>query len=214
LDNMTTVAEGAALARLFTRGRQIVIANGLHVNALPRSRSGCAATLVRRFFDTLSPGDVACAASAAPVRLVPQFARRAAELEPAAPLPGNAASAQQLRVAEAALLTLGDVWSRADAASSATVLGLRGGSFRAVMHGENLHVSLYQERWTEDVSVSGAMEQPLGRGGAVRARVAVTGPDGLKGHLRIDWPEGGPESRAHIEGDLDGLTVSAGAPAP
>jgi hypothetical protein len=97
LDNITTMADGAAVAGAFKHGTQIRVANSFHVNALPRARSGCGAEIVRRFIETLSPGDAACAAAVPPLRLVPGFAMRAAQVEPAKAFAGNHADAAQLR---------------------------------------------------------------------------------------------------------------------
>ena len=43
LDNLTTLTDGAAVAKRFVRGRQLIVANSFHVNALPHARSACAA---------------------------------------------------------------------------------------------------------------------------------------------------------------------------
>src|SRR5450631_282536 len=74
LDNMTTMADGEAVAKAFKRGRQVRLANSFHVNALPRARSACGAKIVRRFIATLDPGDLGCAAAIRPLFLVPRFA--------------------------------------------------------------------------------------------------------------------------------------------
>jgi pimeloyl-ACP methyl ester carboxylesterase len=213
LDNMTTIAEGAAAAREFKRGRQVILVNSFHVNAMPRSRTACGAELVRRFIETLDPGDARCAAEVPPVRLVARFARHATDLPPATAIAGNAANEALLRIAAAAVLTVGDAWSRSTAESSDMQSGLRGGTYRSVTHGDNLHVSLYQLRWTEDVAVSGALERPLARGGLVRARVSVTAAGG-GGTLSIEWREGVADARAHIGGVLRGSRVAAEVAAP
>ena len=96
LDNMTSVADGAAAAARFPAAHHVVITNGFHVNALPHSRSECGAQLVRRFLTNLSTEDDSCAAQVPPVRLVPRFARHAAQLAPAQALtrqPGRRAGA-------------------------------------------------------------------------------------------------------------------------
>jgi hypothetical protein len=89
---------------------------------------------------------------------------------------------------------------------------LRGGGFLCVLHGPNLHVSLYQVRWTEDLVVSGALERTPR--GAVSARLQVAGPDGQTGRLAIRWAEEGPEPTAWIDGSLGGVAVVAALPAP
>ncbi len=79
LDNITTPADGAAVARAFKHGTQIRIANSFHVNALPRARSACGAQIVRRFIETLSVGRYALRGEVPPLRLVPQFALHASD---------------------------------------------------------------------------------------------------------------------------------------
>ncbi len=214
LDNMTTVANGAAAARAFKRSRQVVIANGLHVNALPRARSPCGADIARAFIETLEVPDLACAARVAPVRLVPQFARHAEELAPLTPRAGNRADEQRLRVANAVLQTLGDVLARVPQNSSGSGKGLRGGSFLIVQHGANLHVSLYQVRWTEDVAVSGAIERSPGPEGWVSARVSLSDVSGFDGELSIRWLEGAGDDEARLSGRLGDARLEALAAAP
>jgi pimeloyl-ACP methyl ester carboxylesterase len=222
LDNITTVADGAAVAAEFKRGRQLVIANSFHVNALPRARSPCAAELVRRFLDTLSPGDTGCTATVPALRLVPQFARRTADLPPAAPLVGNRADTKQLKAVTAALQTLGDVLTQVGGNSSGTGRGLRGGRFLITRHGGNVHVSLLQVRWTEDLAVSGVLDQAAGPAGPqtlVRARIEVSGPAGLTGHLQARWTDGTALASARVDGGFGtrrfgARHISAAAPAP
>jgi pimeloyl-ACP methyl ester carboxylesterase len=214
LDNITTLADGAAAARHFKHGRQLVIANSFHVNALPRARSTCGATLVRRFLANASIGVADCAAAVPPLRLVARFARRIGELPPVTALAGNQADAATLSLAQAALQTLGDVLARIPQNSTGSGKGLRGGSFLIVAHGRNMHVSLYQVRWTEDVSVSGAIERAPGPDGTVSARLQVTDVDGDSGELRIVWREGRADALATISGRIGAATVAAAAPAP
>ena len=214
LDNMTTVADGAAAARALKRGRQVVIANSFHVNALPRARSPCGAEVARAFIETLAVPALACAARVAPLRLVPQFARHAEELPPATPRTGNRADGERLRVANAALQTLGDVLARVPQNSSGSGKGLRGGSFLIVQHGANVHVSLYQVRWTEDVAVSGAIERSPGPEGMVSARVKLSDVSGFDGELSIRWREGTSGAEAQLSGRLGDARLEALAPAP
>ncbi len=213
LDNMTTVADGAAAARAFKRGRQVVIANSFHVNALPRARSACGAEITRSFLETLAVTDTACAARVPPLRLVPLFARHAAELAPAVARAGNRADEDRLRVASAALQTLGDVLARVPQNSSGSGKGLRGGSFLIVQHGTKLHVSLYQVRWTEDVAVSGAIERSPGPEGEVLARLKISDLSGFNGDLEIRWREGAAAA-AQLSGRLGDLRLEAAAAAP
>ncbi|MFI4889668.1 MAG: alpha/beta fold hydrolase [Steroidobacterales bacterium] len=214
LDNMTTVADGAAVAHSFKRGRQIVIANGFHVNALPRGRSECAAVLVRRFITTLETGDASCAAQVPPLRLVPQFARHAAQVEPAAALPGNRAGTEQLRWVHAAVMTAGDVLARLSGNSTEQGVGLRGGRFRVLQVARAVRVALIQVRWTEDLAVSGSIDNPEARSGIVHALLQLATPDGLTGEITVEWSEGIANSMATIHGRVAGAVVAARTAAP
>jgi len=213
LDNMTPVADGAAAAARFPRAHHVVITNGFHVNALPHSRSECGASLVRRFIANLSTGDDSCAAQVPPVRLLPQFARHASELLPAQGLPGNEAPEEALRAASAALLTAQDVIVRTLANGAGRGVGLRGGTFTATGAGGGYHLVLHEVRWTEDVAVSGQIDWP-GRSGVTHALLEVQAPQGVRGSLELQWPEGAGGSQASARGTLASRALVAQAPAP
>jgi pimeloyl-ACP methyl ester carboxylesterase len=212
LDNMTTTADGAAVARTFEHGRQLLIVNSLHVNALPRGRSQCAAQIVRRFLETLSPGDTHCTGEVPPVRLVPQFARQVTELDPASAQAGNRSDARQLKVVSAAVQTVGDVLARLESNTSGEAKGLRGGSFRIARDDAAVHLSLDGVRWTEDLSVSGTIDRSSASG-EVRAALELTGPAG-SGRLDIRWREGVAQASARITGEIEGARVVAVQAAP
>ncbi len=213
LDNMTSVADGAAAAARFPAAHHVVIANSFHVNALPQARSECAAILVRRFLTNLSTEDDSCALEVPPVRLVPRFARQAAELSAAQPLAGNQAQEEELRLVSAALLTCEDAIARAQANGAGTDVGLRGGAVTVAGSGAGYHLTLREVRWTEDVAVSGEIDWP-GHSGKVQANVAVRTSHGLRGKLELEWPEGLASARATARGTLGTHTVAAEAPAP
>ncbi len=186
----------------------------LHVNALPRARSACGAEIVRRFIATLDPGDLRCATAVPAVRLVPRFAARAAELEPAVALQGNSADATQLQLVAAAVLTAGDILARVDSNSTDRGKGLRGGSFQIVHHGDSLEIVVDRVRWTNDLEVSGTIDKPSGYTSTVSAHLDSVGPGGAAGQLQIHWQEGLADVRAHITGKISGRTVVAQMPAP
>src|SRR5262249_19705655 len=91
LDNMTPVADGGMVAKRFRRGHQIIVPNGLHVNALHHSRSACPAEIARRFVETLEVGDTKCLQTVPEVRILGAFAQQVHELEPARAKTGNGA---------------------------------------------------------------------------------------------------------------------------
>jgi pimeloyl-ACP methyl ester carboxylesterase len=212
LDNMTSVATGAAAAAHFAHPRHLIVANGFHDNAQPHSRSECGEVIVRRFLDTLETGDESCAAAVPPVRLVPRFARQAAELDAAHAGPGNQADEAALRVVTAAFLTCEDAIARARDNGAGRGVGLRGGTFSVTRAQEGYRLALQGVRWTEDVAVSGRIVWP-GRTGTVHAQVTLASPQG-PGTLTLSWPEGVSNARAQARGQLSGQVVAAEAPAP
>jgi pimeloyl-ACP methyl ester carboxylesterase len=212
LDNMTSVADGAAAAALFPRAHHVILANSFHVNALPSARSECGARLVRRFIQTLASGDESCAAAVPPVPLVPRFARWLRELDPAQASSANQASPTQLRVVTAALFTAADVLARAQENGAGRGIGLRGGTFTSAAVGGGYRLHLTDVRWTEDLSVSGSLEAG-GQGAVVRADLDVSSPAGA-GKLLLSWPQGAGGARATAAGKLGAERVDAQAEAP
>jgi pimeloyl-ACP methyl ester carboxylesterase len=213
LDNMTTAADGAAAAKRFARGRQLIVANSFHVNALPHARSGCAAEIVRRFVATLQPGDTRCTQAVPEVPLLPQFARRVSELAPAHALPGNAAASEQLRAATAALLTAGDVIARVETNTSGEGVGLRGGTFSIKAQRDGYMLTLRKVRWSEDLAVSGTLSCPE-QSGRVEGELTLAGADEFSGPLSVSWMEGAAQARAQIRGKLGKAVVAAEMAAP
>jgi pimeloyl-ACP methyl ester carboxylesterase len=213
LDNMTPVADGALVAKRFPHGRQIVVPNGFHVNALPHSRSGCPADIARTFIETLDPGDTQCLQSIPEVRLVPAFALRVRELPRARALNGNEANELQLQIVSAAVLTLGDAIARVESNSTGKALGLRAGSFDIAPGGGDIRLTLHDLRWAEDLGISGKVTKPR-RSGAATADIAFIGPDGNKGVLFVRWTEGELQAHAKVTGKVGDARVVAVVPAP
>jgi len=214
LDNMTTRADGAAVASAFKRGTQVLIANSFHVNALPHARSGCAAAIVRHFIETLEPGDSSCAAAVPPVRLVPRFAVHADGVDPAIPETPNAASAGALKLASATVQTVGDVLVRAVANSSGRGAGLRGGTFAVAGNHAGRRLTLDRVRWTEDLAVSGTIDQMQDAAGTILAQVTLEGPDQIRGTLKIGWEDRRSNAQAHLQGAIAGQLIEAHMAAP
>jgi pimeloyl-ACP methyl ester carboxylesterase len=213
LDNMTPVADGAAAAANFPRGRQVVLRNSLHVNALPRARSECGAAVVRHFLQALEPGDLSCTQTVAEIRLVPRFARHWSEMDPASARTGNRATVEQLRVVSAALLTAGDAMVRAPEVSPSNGVGLRGGTFSVRETEDGYQLTLRGLRWTEDLLVSGIVGFPRYRGEA-HAHLLVHGSKSMDGTLQVRWQEGVSLAHAQVQGTIGGRAVAAELPAP
>jgi pimeloyl-ACP methyl ester carboxylesterase len=224
LDNMTPVADGALAAARFRRGRQIIVPNGLHVNALPHARSECPAKIARQFIATLQVPDPGCLQQIPEVRLLPGFARRLQGVAAATAMADNAANELQLRAAGAALLAVADIIDRLGSNASGRGVGLRGGDF-SVQRPEPLaasdhdtgdaayRISLRNIRWTEDLAVSGQIDWP-GRSGAASADLHLSGAEAVSGALQLHWSEGVAQALAIIQGQLGGNRVAAQAAAP
>jgi pimeloyl-ACP methyl ester carboxylesterase len=220
LDDITSAAEGAEVAHAFPHGRQIVIANSFHVNALPRARSACGALLVQHFLASGEVGDAACADAVPPVRLLARFPRRVSAVEPAQPAAGNRAGASALSAAAAAVLTVGDVLSVARSNSSGHAPGLRGGEFHLVRGPRGLDIDLDAVRFSEDLEVSGHLEARGDRLEHVRAHLIVRGratgggAAPPAGPLEVSWSENTALPRAAIQGELAGALLRATTDAP
>jgi hypothetical protein len=201
------------VAKRFARGRQIVVPNGFHVNALPHSRSACPADIARRFIETLEVGDTKCLAALPEVRVLPAFAQKVRELEPAHALAGNQASRGQLQVVTGALLTVGDAIARVGSNTTGRSIGLRGGSFDIAAGADGSQLTLHDVLWTKDLRVSGTVTYP-GRSGDGTADLTVAGPEGADGALKARWTEGVPRARAQVLGSFGKAVVVAETAAP
>jgi len=213
LDNMTPLADGTLVAKRFPHGHQLVVPNGFHVNALPHSRSGCPADIARHFIERLEVGDTKCLASIAEVRVLPAFALRVYDLEPAHALEGNQASRAQLQIVTGTLLTVGDAIARIGSNSTGKAVGLRGGTFEIAAAANGKRLTLHDVRWTNDLKVSGTVVYP-GRIGDGSADLTVAGPEGANGTLSARWTEGVPKARSQVHGTFAKVAVAAEAAAP
>lgn len=212
-DNMTGIEDGGDAAAQFPHATHVVIANSFHVNALPRARSTCGATIVRQFLKTLDPGDLSCTAKVPPLHLAPDFARERASVPPASGLPGSRASAADLQLAATALHSVADLFGRIAANSSGHGVGLRGGSFHCGAAGDALTADLSEIRWVSDVAVSGKLSwRP--RTGHGHASLSLRADDGTTGRVRIRWPTSATDDRALIVGSIGGRSLRAAMPAP
>ena len=220
LDDMTSVAEGARAAADFPRGHQVVLKNSLHVNALPRGRSPCAATLVRRFLQTGSPGDESCKDTVPAVPLAGPFVRQFDAIEPAALRTGHA-SAHELRLLAAAA-TASDVLARAHETTTGRGVGLRAGDFTVTDTPTRRTVQLTGVRWAEDLEIGGVATSSQ-QGKSVHADLTASSPHGephaAGGHdacgdvrVTLDWRT--DSDHAIVRARFGGRNVTADTPFP
>jgi pimeloyl-ACP methyl ester carboxylesterase len=212
LDMLTPALNGAQVAEQFPHGQQMVIANSFHVDALG-DVDDCAQPIVRRFVETLDPGDTSCAARVASIRLVPFFPLLAAQAIPALPGSGNTADAHELALVSAAVQTAGDVQARWYVNYSGTDSGLRGGTWSWEQPGEVASFTLDAVRWTRDLAVSGSMVWNQ-ISGVIRAELQFTTDDGTSGTLSAVWNDHQSQLPAQLTGTVAGRAVVASMPAP
>lgn len=209
LDTITTPAEGEKAAELFANATHVIVANTGHVTALD-DFNGCAARIVRNFTQT-GRVDAHCAAEVPALHLVPNFARRLTEVEPATALPENQAPRHELQAAATAILAAADVLSRSYTFSLRTGSGLRGGSYIATIGSVLDDARLTDVRWTEDLAVSGNAQLDA-RDSAALANLTLSGAS--HGTLHATWTTVGRSATATLDGLIDGYRLRARMPAP
>jgi pimeloyl-ACP methyl ester carboxylesterase len=210
LDTITTSFEGAAVAKLFPNSQQVVVSNSAHVDALGDPYD-CASKIALTFIAVLAPGDTSCASKVPPLRLVPAFAQRVADLDPAKATSGNRAGPAELRAVNAAVQTVGDAIARESWVPGIGGDGLRGGTFRVSTFGDNAHYQFYRARFTQDLAVSGETLANAAAG-SVTGSIALTGI--VHGKLDFQWDPLDAAARATVTGTLDGKAVDASMTAP
>ncbi len=208
LDSVTSSEQALAVGAHFPASTVVEIANGTHVMAIGDVR-GCTSVIVLRFVRTGTAGDTSCAASAYRFRLVDEFARRAADVEPVPGAPGlTLRDRQAIAVAGSTVLDLLPRWLTM---SGYEGVGLRGGRFETDGD-ERVRFQLAGLRWVEDVEVSGRASWDR-RTGAIRAVVSIAGRGTDPGRLTLRWNEleGGV---ARATGEIGGRRVNLLFPAP
>jgi hypothetical protein len=135
-------------------------------------------------------------------------------LDPATAGPGNAGTAEDLRIAAAASQTLGDALARWWVNSSGKGVGLRGGTFTYKSSGSHSLYTFKKLRWTEDVEVSGNADWDYDFPGLVEAHLKIKTSSGEKGDLTLSWNSRKADAEAQITGRLGGREIHASIYAP
>lgn len=215
LDSVTAPKQGTLAAALFPNAKQFLVSNSFHVTALGDA-DNCALPIVRRFVETLEPGDTSCTQKTPEVRTLPKFAISVSQLDPATPAPGNHGSRNDLQLAAGAAFTAADVLERYFVNTRGSGVGLRGGTFRNESMGDRGEVErfhLNQLRWTADLAASGTVDWNFVTGEIV-ARLSVENSNGVKGRLSMTWFDRQPQATATISGKIGGRKIAATMPAP
>jgi pimeloyl-ACP methyl ester carboxylesterase len=206
LDTITTPQQGDQAAALFPHAVRLIVKNTGHVSAVG-DVDACASVIVRQFI-AREPIDRVCTATIPALRLVPAFARRVADVTPATALRGNAADAQALGIAAAAVQTAGDALVRVQYLGATQALGLRDGYSTATTHGDRSTITLHGVEWTASLPVRGSVDFNS-TSGAVTAQLRLP-----SGTLRATWRAYANAAVATISGTLNGMPVRASMPAP
>jgi pimeloyl-ACP methyl ester carboxylesterase len=222
LDSVTSVIDANQAARQFPDVVHLVIPNLTHVTAWYFSDVGilpdggdttnCVQAIVRRFVVELAPGDTSCIPKVRPIRTVPRFAKFVSELDPVQALRGNEGNAQDLRLAAAALETVGDAFTRF-LLTFGTGGGLRGGKFSYVLQPFGYAFKFEHTQWTEDLAITGTMNWYL-KANDLSADVRLWQNGKSVGDLTITWNDLDINAIAALTGTINGDRIKAQRIAP
>ncbi len=210
LDTITAASGAREVARRFPGSTYVEVANSVHVTALA-DWDLCASRIYTRFVRNLTPGDTSCAAEVGEWNVIPEFSSSAEDVVPAHRADGDDSSRADRRIAAAAALTAADVIARWMVNYDGTGVGLHGGSWWYSGY-PDVRFRLTNVRLVPGVFVTGTVRWSY-EGGASSASVAVRGPDGVTGRLRMAWLKE-PHATATLRGVLGGRQLRATMPAP
>jgi pimeloyl-ACP methyl ester carboxylesterase len=222
LDSVTSPEDARQAANQFPDVVHLILPNLTHVTAWTYSDFGlvpdggdlthCVQDIVRNFVKNLRPGNTSCVAKIRGIRTPPKFARSFTELTPVDAIAGNRASPRELRLATAALETVGDVMSRWYV-TFGIGSGLRGGEFTYELTANGYAFDLDRVKWTDDVAVSGTIRWDHNTD-AVVADVRLFQGGERSGTLNIKWDDGKQNAIARLSGTVEGSRLEAKRIAP
>jgi pimeloyl-ACP methyl ester carboxylesterase len=223
LDAVTSVTDATQAAGQFPDVVHHVVPNLTHITAFSHlggnvgpggvDETRCVSKVVQNFIRNLAPGDTSCLPAVRPIRTVPKFVLRSALLAPATATTGNAGTVTELRIAAAALETVGDVLARFGTSYAEEGAGLRAGRFtwRSTATGQSF--TLTGLKWVNDIGVSGTMTRNVATG-AVAASVKVLKAGKQVGTLAIAWNDRETAGTATLHGTINGRALRARRIAP
>jgi pimeloyl-ACP methyl ester carboxylesterase len=222
LDSVTSPQDAALAAAQFPNVTHLLIPNLAHVTSYFYSDVGylpdggdtthCVQRILRRFIAQLSTGDTSCIPNVRPIRTVPKFASAVRQLDPVQAVSGNQAGTRDLKVAAAALETVGDVFSRF-LVTFGIGGGLRGGEFTYTLQPFGYEFELKRVQWTDDLQVSGRMRWHLATGNVV-ADVRLQQDNQQVGTLTIQWNDVQKNAVATLSGTIGNRALKARRIAP
>ena len=216
-DQATPIADAEAVAAAWPRSTLVEVPNTAHVTALDDFQN-CAAVIADRFLQTLSAGDTSCVGRMPANFVVPVFPQRLAGApEASAAGSDDRSTPADRRLAWVAGATVGDALARwYSVLLGPHGVGLRGGGF--VSRGPYfswglLQLSFHADRFVSDAATSGRVTWMRGDY-RVEGDLAVTGPNGLSGNVRISFPTNVDHGVATITGEIGGNPIDLTMPAP
>ena len=222
LDTVTSPQDATQAAAQFPNVTHLIIPNLTHVTSYFYSDVGylpdggdtthCVQRILRRFIAQLAPGNTSCIPNVRPIRTVPKFASAVSQLDPVQAVSGNQAGTRDLKLAAAALETVGDVFSRF-LVTFGIGGGLRGGQFTYSLQPFGYEFELKRVQWTDDLQVSGRMRWHLDTGKVV-ADVRLRQDNKQVGTLAIEWNDVQKNAIATLSGTIGTKTLKARRIAP
>ena len=213
-DVNVTTGTTRALRQVIPDAHFVSIAGAAH----PASGySDCARKILRHFLATTDVGGTSCASDPANIwAAVPTFPMTHIQAEPALPVSGDASTDADRRVVTSAVRTVLDAWLRTfrTPGDRETGHGLRGGTFDfdSATFGDHIVVRLHDDRFVDDVVVSGRSTWTYDSSG-LHMRVSVTGPTG-EGTLTADGTFGFLDfADFSVTGQLGGRPIAVTVPA-
>jgi hypothetical protein len=108
---------------------------------------------------------------------------------------------------------VGDVAIRAPGNSGGHGVGLRGGTYEIASDANGTRIRLHEVRFTQDLAVSGSVSKPTNPSRFVTARLELSTPAGLSGHIEARWRGEVPDARVTLRGTIEGKPLAATVPA-
>ena len=212
LDSVTSVVDADQTAEQFPNAMHIVVPNLGHVVA-DGDDVGCTLGIVQHFIQHLSAGDAGCVKRVRPVRTVPTFGARAADLAPLTAVTGNKTTAAQRRMAASGLEAVGDVVARYFVSYNYVGSGLRGGRFDYGATPEGYDFNLEGVRFTSDLAAWGTVSWNQ-LTSIVSATVDLKHGGAVVAHLKMEWDDSKIDAIATVTGTVQGVRLNAQRIAP
>ncbi|MFO1435727.1 MAG: alpha/beta fold hydrolase [Gammaproteobacteria bacterium] len=222
LDAITSPQDGEEAARQFPSVTHIIVPNLTHITAYTNegyfvSPAGadntlCVSNVVLSFVKNLTPGDTSCIPKVRPIRTVPRFARWSYQVDPAIASNGNKAGVTELRIASAAMETIGDAIARYLITFGGATSGLRGGSLTFETTDTGLNFTLDGARWVNDLAVTGTVDRDQASS-VITAQLALAQYGTAIGNL-MNSDDNERNAIATLRGAINGKIINAQRIAP